>query len=82
MKLPRDLNGRALIAALCRSWGYHEVHCVGSHVVLETDSPSHQRVVVPDHHSLRVGTLAAILKAVADHKHVSRDDILASLQGR
>ena len=28
MKLPRDLSGDRLIAALCRSWGYAQVNQV------------------------------------------------------
>lgn len=78
MKLPRDLSGEALIKGLCQSWGYHLVHQVGSHAVLETEEPSHQRIAVPAHKSLRVGTLNSILKAVASHKGVSRDELLDS----
>lgn len=79
MKLPRDLSGAALVQALCRRWGYREVHRVGSHVVLETEEPAHQRLAVPDHKALRVGTLNGILRAIARHKGVSREEILASL---
>lgn len=79
MKLPRDLSGQALIECLCRSWGYRRVHQVGSHVVLETDVPTRQRIAVPAHRILRLGTLHAVLRTVATHKAVSREDILASL---
>ena len=79
MKLPRDLSGEQLIRSLCRSWDYRRTGQVGSHVVLETDSPSHQRIVVPAHKSLRVGTLNAILRSVARHKAVSKDKILRAL---
>lgn len=78
MKLPRDLSGEALIKGLCQSWGYRLIHQVGSHAVLETEDPSHQRIAVPVHKRLRVGTLHSILKAVARHKGVSREDLLAS----
>ncbi len=76
MKIPRDLSGRELIKVLCRKWGYKKVHQVGSHVILETAEPSHHRLVVPDHRVLRVGTLNGILRAVAEHKYVRREDIL------
>ncbi len=79
MKLPRDVSGRRLAAALARSWGYREVNRVGSHIILQTDSPAHHRLSVPDHSPLRIGTLNAILKAVAQAKNVSREDIVASL---
>ena len=76
MKIPRDLSGRDLIKTLCRNCGYRIVHQVGSHVILETDDPSHHRLAVPDHRVLRVGTLNGILRAVAEHKKITREDIL------
>jgi len=79
MKIPRDLSGRDLIKSLCRNWGYRIVHQVGSHVILETEVPSHHRLAVPDHHSLRVGTLNGILRAVAEHKKTTREEIINTL---
>ncbi len=79
MKIPRGLSGKDLVALLCRDWDYRIVHQEGSHIVLETDNPSHHRLVVPAHKSLRVGTLSAILRAVARHKGVERQDLLKSL---
>lgn len=79
MKIPRDLSGQDLVKELCRNWEYHVVHQEGSHVVLETSGPTHQRIVVPAHHHLRIGTLSAILRSVARHKGVKREDILRSL---
>ncbi|TAM80566.1 MAG: addiction module toxin, HicA family [Acidobacteria bacterium] len=77
---PRDLSGEALVKALSRSWGYHVVHQEGSHIVLETAEPSHQRIVVPAHRQLRIGTLSTILRLVARHKGVERDAILRSFE--
>jgi hypothetical protein len=34
MKIPRDLNGHELVAALCRNWQYVKVSQVGSHMIL------------------------------------------------
>jgi predicted RNA binding protein YcfA (HicA-like mRNA interferase family) len=79
MKLPRDLSGRELVRILCRDWGYQIIHQAGSHIILQTETPSHQRIPVPDHDCLRVGTLSNILRLVATHHGVTRDDILASL---
>ena len=79
MKLPRNLNGRDLAQALVRHWNYREVNRVGSHIILQTESPKHHRVSVPDHNPLRIGTLNAILRSVADAKNLTRNDILASL---
>ena len=79
MKLPRDLSGEDLIRALCRDWGYAHVHQVGSHVILQTAAPSPHRLSVPNHSPLRIGTLNAILRAVAQAKRVTKEDILQSL---
>ena len=79
MKLPRDIAGRDLVQALCRDWGYRVEHQVGSHIVLDTESPSHHRVTVPGHSPLRIGTLNSILRAVSRHKGVTRDALLDSL---
>jgi predicted RNA binding protein YcfA (HicA-like mRNA interferase family) len=79
MKIPRDLSGQDLVRLLCRDWAYRVVHQEGSHIILETDTPSHQRIAVPAHKNLRVGTLSAILKSVATHKRVDRQKILHSL---
>lgn len=79
MKLPRDLSGRQLAQALCRHWDYAEIHQSGSHIILQTEQPSHQRIAVPAHDALRIGTLNGILRAVARHKQTTRDALLATL---
>ena len=79
MKLPRDLSGEDLIRHLCKRWGYQRVHQVGSHVILQTQQPTPHRVAVPAHSALRVGTLNAILSAVAAHKNVSKEEILKDI---
>jgi predicted RNA binding protein YcfA (HicA-like mRNA interferase family) len=67
MKVPRD-------------WDYRQVHQEGSHVILHTETPGHQRLSVPNHNPLRIGTLNAILRAVAAHKGVDRQTLLNSLR--
>jgi predicted RNA binding protein YcfA (HicA-like mRNA interferase family) len=58
-KLPRDLSGQKIIAALCKI-GFYVKRQKGSHIVLRKDSPFAQ-VVVPDHKSVDTGTLSHIL---------------------
>ena len=79
MKLPRDLAGRAPVKVLCRDWGYRVVHQEGSHIILDTEESSHQRIPVPDHNPIRIGTLNTILRLISRHKGVERDEILRSL---
>ena len=79
MKIPRDLYGRQLAAVLCDRWAYRKVNQVGSHIILQTETPRSHRVSVPDHKPLRLGTLNAILREIAAAKGVTREDILATL---
>ncbi len=76
MKLPGDLSGTELIQLLCKHHGYRRVNQEGSHVILETESPRHHRLAVPDHKTLRVGTLNSILRAVAEVKGLEKEDVL------
>ena len=78
MKLPRDVSGKLLAETLCRSWRYRKVHQTGSHIILETEDPSHQRIAIPDHEALRIGTFNSILRAASAHKGVTREAILAT----
>lgn len=54
------------------------MHQEGSHIILETSEPAHQRIAIPDHHPLRLGTFISVLHTVAHHKGVTRDAIIAS----
>jgi predicted RNA binding protein YcfA (HicA-like mRNA interferase family) len=79
VKLPRDVSGREVVKALSRDWGYRQVNQEGSHIILQTDTPNSHRLSVPDHSALRIGTLNAILRAVAHAKHVTKEDVASSL---
>ncbi len=59
-KLPTDLSGRDLVKALQRI-GFVVQRQRGSHIVLRRDDPF-ARVTVPNHKTLRPGTLRAILQ--------------------
>ena len=53
MKIPRNLKGTDLVQILCKTWDYKIVNQEGSHIILETETPSHHRLCVPDHNPLR-----------------------------
>lgn len=80
MKLPRDLNGRQLAKALGRL-GYEIDRQVGSHIRLTTTMGGQHHVTIPDHSPLKVGTLGNILRDVAQHTKLNREDLLARLFG-
>jgi len=79
MKLPRDLSGAELVRYLCRHHGYRQVNQEGSHVILQTTDPQPHRLAVPNHSPLRIGTLNAILRAVAAAKGIGKEDVLREL---
>jgi predicted RNA binding protein YcfA (HicA-like mRNA interferase family) len=58
-KLPTDISGRELRAALERV-GFVFRWQKGSHMVLRRDDP-YARAVIPDHKQIRAGTLRSIL---------------------
>jgi predicted RNA binding protein YcfA (HicA-like mRNA interferase family) len=78
MKLPRDVSGADLVKAL-RALGYKVTRQTGSHLRLMTTEGGEHHVTIPKHDSLRVGTLAAILDAVATHFELSRDELLKKI---
>lgn len=78
MRMPRDLSGSDLIRRLERL-GYAPMRQSGSHVRLTTSVGGEHHLTVPLHDPLRIGTLSAILAAVADHHGVERDELLRRL---
>ncbi len=78
MRLPRDLGGEEL-ARLLRKYDYEVTRQVGSHMRLTTLRDGEHHVTIPRHTPLRVGTLNEILREVAAHLDMERDDLLKSL---
>jgi len=78
MRLPRDLSGTQLVKAL-NLLGYQATRQTGSHIRLSCFSPTKHHITIPNHDSLRVGTLSAILADVATHHELSRDELLLRL---
>ena len=81
MKLPRDVSGAQLAKALS-AMGYRVTRQAGSHLRLTCDQPSQHHVTIPDHQSLRIGTLAGILGSIATHHGLSRDQVIERVFGR
>ena len=78
MKLPRDLSGDDLAAAL-RKLGYQVTRQAGSHMRLTTMQNGQHHVTVPRHSPMRVGTVSGILADVATHFQITRDELLQRL---
>ncbi|MEO1560798.1 MAG: type II toxin-antitoxin system HicA family toxin [Cyanobacteria bacterium J06632_19] len=78
MKLPRDLSGEDLVKALA-SFEYVMDRQTGSHIRLTTQLNGEHHITVPAHNPLKVGTLNAILRDVAEHFDLTRDELLNQL---
>jgi predicted RNA binding protein YcfA (HicA-like mRNA interferase family) len=78
MKLPRDVDGTALVRAL-RQFGYEVTRQRGSHICLTTQLDGENHEVIPAHRPIKVGTLAGILKRIAAHHNVSPEALLKKL---
>ena len=78
MRLPRDLSGHQLARALSRL-GYEQTHQTGSHLRLTTSRRGEHHVTIPANDPIKIGTLSAILRDVAEHAKLSRDELLRRL---
>ena len=78
MRLPRDLSGEDLASHL-RKYDYEITRQTGSHLRLTTSQKGGHHITIPRHKSLRVGTLSAILRDIAQHLEVERDELVSSL---
>lgn len=78
MKLPRAVSAGKLIRAL-EGLGYRFVRQKGSHVRLRHEGPPAHSISIPQHDSLKVGTLHGILAEVAQFRAVTAETLAALL---
>lgn len=79
MKTPRDVSGGDLAKAL-RALGYEKVRQDGSHIRLTTNVDGQFHITVPNHDTIKVGTLRSIIKLVAEHHNSTPDELLDQLE--
>lgn len=78
MKIPRDLKGSELANALAKL-GYLKTKQVGSHIKLTTTLKGEHHVTIPNHSTIKIGTLNNILKDISKHLEISRDELIEIL---
>lgn len=78
MRIPRDVSGDDFMKRLARL-GYTPMRQTGSHVQMTRKIDGEHHITIPRHRVLKVGTLAAILKDVAEHLNMDRDTLLRHL---
>jgi predicted RNA binding protein YcfA (HicA-like mRNA interferase family) len=81
MKLPREVSGEDLAQRL-EKVGYRPTRQTGSHIRLTATIPGEHHVTIPRHSSLKIGTLSGILRDVAEHLQISKDELLRRLWGK
>lgn len=79
MKLPRDVSGADLVAALKRL-GYKQTRQTGSHVRMTVSVPRQAHVTVPLTRAIPPGTLAALIKDAATHLDTAVEDVLDKIR--
>ena len=75
MKLPRNAGSEALVHGLGRV-GYRVQRQRGSHIYLFTPYAGGHHVVLPAHRTIKPGLLNTVLKQVADHHGMTREELL------
>ncbi|MGH8558513.1 MAG: type II toxin-antitoxin system HicA family toxin [Methylococcales bacterium] len=78
MKLPRDLSGNELSQKL-KFFGYSVTRQSGRHMRLTTTLNGEHHITIPDHDSLKVGTLSAILDDVASHQKITKEEVIQKI---
>ncbi len=81
-KIPRDISGRKLAGLLDR-YGYEITRETGSHLRLESkvENESH-KITIPDHRTIKIGTLNSILMDLANHQKISKEELIKQLFGK
>jgi predicted RNA binding protein YcfA (HicA-like mRNA interferase family) len=78
MKIPRDITGLDLIKRL-KPFGYEVVRQTGSHIRIQTMEKGQHYETIPRHDPIKIGTLNNILKNIAEHFGLTKDELAARL---
>ena len=77
-RIPRDLSGKDLIKQL-KKLGYKKTRQVGSHIRLTTKENGVHHITIPEHDPIKIGTLSNILKVIALHFKISKEELVDRL---
>ena len=75
MKIPKNLTGKDLVTAL-KQLGYTQTRQRGSHIRLTTMLNGQHHITIPNHKLLKQGTLSAIIKELATHHNIEKEEVL------
>jgi predicted RNA binding protein YcfA (HicA-like mRNA interferase family) len=77
-KIPRNLTGQALIKKL-KKLGYVPTRQSGSHIRVTTEENGTHHLTIPNHSPIKVGTLSNILKDIASHFKITKDELVEKI---
>lgn len=78
-KIPRDISGKELARALSK-YGYTSTRETGSHLRLTSEFMGYKHnITIPDHYTIKIGTLNNILKDVAEYLKISKEQLIDEL---
>ena len=81
-KLPRDISGKKL-AKLLRKFEYEIVRKTRSHIRLISECRGDEhKITIPDHRSIKIGTLNNILDDVANYLKITKERLIQELFGK
>lgn len=78
MRIPKDITGTELIKLL-KPYGYEVIRQSGSHIRITTQQNGEHSETIPNHNPLKIGTLNNILKNIAAHFDISKEDLITRL---
>ena len=78
MRTPRDLSASDLEKAL-KGLGYEKTRQKGSHIRLTTNLDGVHHETIPNHDPIKIGTLSAILKSIANHHRMTVSELIEQL---
>ena len=81
MMLPRDLSAKELIKLL-EKLGYKKTRQIGSHIRLTTTEKGQHHLTIPNHTPIKLGTLSGIIKNVAQHFDLTKDQLWEQIKGK
>ena len=79
MRLPRDVKPEALVHAL-KALGYRPTRQSGSHIRITTEQNGEHHEVIPNHVTIKIGTLHSVLPSIAKHHGMSVEELLRMLR--
>ncbi len=78
MSIPKDITGKELIKLL-KPLGYSVIRQTGSHIRIQTNLNGTHSQTIPNHSPIKLGTLNSILKDIALHFNITKEELLNKL---